>query len=326
MRATPLRLLCLLSLLIASSASAVTMAWTPIGNPGNACDSQPDGAGGTGCYGAVGYAYQIGTYEVTNAQYAEFLNAKAPSDPYGLYTNGSDPNHPTIDGISRSGSSGSYSYSAVAGRENTPVTSVSVFDAMRFANWLNNGPGSGDTETGSYTLLGGTAIPSNGYTVTRNDNAAIVLTSENEWYKAAYYDASSASYFAYPADSNAQTVCSTPTTAGNSANCFNAVGSPTNVGSYAGSASPYGTFDQGGNVWEWNETRPGPYERGLRGGGFYYSFPSDLAASYRSSDEAGVEYFDAGFRLAMVPEPGTGLLVIAGLLGLAARRWVSAAN
>ena len=27
-------------LLIASSASAVTMAWTPIGNPGNAPDSQ----------------------------------------------------------------------------------------------------------------------------------------------------------------------------------------------------------------------------------------------------------------------------------------------
>jgi len=30
----------LLSLLIASSASAVTMDWTPIGNPGNACDTQ----------------------------------------------------------------------------------------------------------------------------------------------------------------------------------------------------------------------------------------------------------------------------------------------
>jgi hypothetical protein len=63
----------LVSLLIASSASAVTMDWTPIGNPGNASDN-------TG-FGAVGYAYHIGTYEVTNTQYAEFLNARAVSDP-----------------------------------------------------------------------------------------------------------------------------------------------------------------------------------------------------------------------------------------------------
>ena len=63
----------LLSLLIASRGSAVTMAWTPIGNPGNACDPQPDTGFGAGCFGAVTYTYSIGTYEVTNAQYAEFL-------------------------------------------------------------------------------------------------------------------------------------------------------------------------------------------------------------------------------------------------------------
>ena len=45
----------LLSLLIASSASAVTMDWTPIGNPGNACDPQSQG-----CFGAVGYATTSG--------------------------------------------------------------------------------------------------------------------------------------------------------------------------------------------------------------------------------------------------------------------------
>src|SRR5262245_60935848 len=70
----------LLTLSIASSASAVAMDWTPIGNPGNACDSQSQG-----CFGSVAYGYDIGTYEVTNAQYAAFLNAKAASDPLGLY-------------------------------------------------------------------------------------------------------------------------------------------------------------------------------------------------------------------------------------------------
>ena len=32
------------------------------------------------------YAYSISKYEVTNTQYAEFLNAKAASDPLGLYS------------------------------------------------------------------------------------------------------------------------------------------------------------------------------------------------------------------------------------------------
>ena len=41
----------------------------------------------------------------------------------------------------------------------------------------------------------------------------------------------------------------------------------TSVGSYPGSASPYGTFDQGGNVFEWNEAIAGT-NRVARGGNF----------------------------------------------------------
>src|SRR5262249_32767417 len=140
MRAPLLRVLCMLSLLITSSASAVSMAWTLIGNPGNACDP----AHSSPCAGSVGYVYNIGTYEVTNAQYVEFLNAKAASDPYGLYhfqmTSG-------YSGITQSGNDGSYTYSVAAGHENWPVDYVTFFDALRFANWMNNGQGSGDTET-----------------------------------------------------------------------------------------------------------------------------------------------------------------------------------
>lgn len=36
-------------------------------------------------FGAVGYSYSIGKYDVTNSQYAEFLNTK---DPGGLNTLG----------------------------------------------------------------------------------------------------------------------------------------------------------------------------------------------------------------------------------------------
>jgi sulfatase modifying factor 1 len=84
-------------------------------------------------------------------------------------------------GITRSGVSGSFTYSAIAGRADMPVDFVSSYEALRFASWLNNGQGGGDTETGAYTLLGGTATPSNGTTVTRNACATIALASEDEW-------------------------------------------------------------------------------------------------------------------------------------------------
>jgi len=137
---------------IASSSTAVTVDWTRIENAGNACDPQ---AGGPICAGAVPYVYDIATYEVTNAQYAEFLNAKAASDPYGLWA--SPMGTPGgWAGITRSGSTGSYTYGVVTGRADMPVTYVSSSDILRFANWMENGQGNGDTEKGSYLLFGGT--------------------------------------------------------------------------------------------------------------------------------------------------------------------------
>jgi formylglycine-generating enzyme required for sulfatase activity len=248
----------LLSLLIASSASAVTVDWTPIGSPGNACDPRASTTGHPGgCFGGVSYGYYIGTYEVTNEQYTEFLNAKATNaDPLGLYNVQMETAGPTsLGGIVRTESGGNYTYTVISGRGDMPVNWVSVFDAMRFANWMNNGQGSGETETGAYTLLGGTPIPSNAATVTRNPGASIVLTSENEWYKSAYYNAATASYFSYPAGFEAPTICSGPTADPNHANCSSyPSGDVTEAGIYTGSPSPSGTFDQGGNVLEWSET------------------------------------------------------------------------
>jgi formylglycine-generating enzyme required for sulfatase activity len=305
------------------AASAVTIDWTSVGNPGNACEFQPvnTSGGATGCFGAVSYAYDIGTYEVTNAQYAEFLNAKATSDPLALYHTSMGSG---FGGITRSGVSGNFTYSARAGRGDMPANFVSFYDALRFSNWLHNGQGGGDTETGAYTLLGGTATPSNGTTVTRNAGATVFVTSENEWYKAAYHNAlglSASDYFDYPAGFDAQTVCSTPTATANSANCNGAVGDLTTKGSYTGSASPHGTFDQGGNVYEWNETIGTGSARVIRGGSFGTG-PGADAAAFRV-DEFAFPSFEldyVGFRVAMIPEPGTGVLLMMGLLGLSRRR------
>jgi formylglycine-generating enzyme required for sulfatase activity len=120
----------------------VSIAWVTVGDPGNPDDVFFD-------RGAVPYTYRISKYEITNAQYVEFLNAKAAFvDFLGLY----NPSMGTsvFGGIQRHGTVGSYSYTSRPGRENMPVNLVSVYDAMRFANWLYNGQGDADTEEGAY--------------------------------------------------------------------------------------------------------------------------------------------------------------------------------
>ncbi len=304
--------------LLATPASAtVIIDWVAVGNAGNAADTPSSNCYASNC-GSVSSNYNIDKYEVTNAQYAELLNAKAASDPLGLY-NTSMNSDPSNGGITRSGVSGSFTYTVKAGFANKPVTYVSFYDSLRFSNWLNNGQGIASTETGAYTLLGGTATPSNGLTVTRNGGANIFLTSENEWYKAAYYDASGV-YFDYPAGTNAATGCAAPGATANTANCNSAVGAVTNAGAYTGSASPYGTFDQGGNVFEWNEQIVSGSFRGIRGANWNDN-ASNLAALYPNFGSTTVENSVLGFRVAsLVPEPGTGLLVMSGVLGMALRR------
>ncbi len=133
---TLLFLCCAISHVAPQSASAITIPTVPVGNVGNANDPATGNL-----YGGVGYGYNIGTTEVTVGQYTAFLNAVATTDTYALYNTpmATDDN---IAGISRSGASGSYSYSVI-GSANHPVTYVSWGDAARFSNWLHNGQPTG---------------------------------------------------------------------------------------------------------------------------------------------------------------------------------------
>jgi hypothetical protein len=56
--------------------------------------------------------------------------------------------------------------------------------------------------------------------------------------------------------------------------------------------------------------------RGVRGGAFD-SDPSYVAASIQGFGTPGGQNFGSGFCVAGLPEPGTGALLLAGLLGLA---------
>jgi formylglycine-generating enzyme len=320
-------LFCAISLFASSPASAVTIAWTPVGNPGNAPDTVVMNDGTSG-YGSVGYAYRIGTKDVTNSQYAEFLNTKDPSGTNTLGLWNSNMADATFGGISFNGGNGAGNkYVLTAGRQNHPVNFVSWYDTIRFANWLNNGQGNGSTETGAYTLLGGTPTPSNGNSITRNAGATVFLPSENEWYKAAYYNPATSLYFQYPTSSNTAPTAEAPPGGSNSANYNFAVGNPgdlTDVGAYTGTTSPVGAFDMGGNVFQWNEALISGSFRGLRGSSFSSNSMGLLSSRRNSGDLADEDDIVAlGFRVASVPEPSTGVLVVAacGLMWVLRKRF-----
>jgi formylglycine-generating enzyme required for sulfatase activity len=202
------------------------------------------------------------------------------------------------------------------------VNYVSWYDAARFANWLHNGQGSGSTETGAYTLSGNTGI------ITKNVGATVYLPSEDEWYKAAYYDPTAGAgggdnYWQYPTQSDtAPTIASANSTGeisnpgANVANYASGAdwnsldGNVTTVGSAAAN-NYFGTADMAGNVFEWNDAVPvSGSSRGLRGGVFFL-FENNLRASLRDGGTVPTsEASSIGFRVASVPEPTSLLLTM----------------
>jgi sulfatase modifying factor 1 len=298
-----------LALCCASTAHAVTFDWATVGNPGNVGDVQPQGT-----FGAVPYTYRISKHEVTNDQYAEFLSNVAVSDPNGLFN--------AHMNITQSGSVGTFTYAVNSGYGPNPVHHVSFFDAMRFVNWLENGEPTGaqgptTTEAGVYTI--GTGISE-----TRAAGASFVIPSIDEWYKAAYHDprlaaaggpAGDDNYWSYPTQSDTVPTAEAPSGGANSANFDFAVFDTTDVGAYVNTTSFYGTFDQGGNVWEWNDAVLGSSFRGVRGGA-WPSDSDDLAASQGSADgPPTMENSFFGFRVASVPEPSSLLLGALAAIG-----------
>jgi len=319
------------------AAQAITIETVAVGDKGNAGDTRVMTWDGTTGYGAVSYNYNIGKYEVTAGQYTAFLNAVAATDTYRLYNTGMS-NASNGCGITRSGTAGSYRYSVANDFVNRPVNNVNYWHSCRFANWLCNGQPTGaenasTTERGAYTLDGYNG--QDGRNIQRNAGATWAVTSEDEWYKAAYYKGggTNAGYWLYPTMSNAapanQVLATDP---GNSANYYinnYSIGSPyyrTIVGEFENSASAYGTFDQGGNVWEWTEgKRYDPedhlhidYTRAIRGGSFASS-----ATLLQASDREGSNPYgwnsESGFRVvgfAAVPEPSSLIALLGGVIGL----------
>jgi formylglycine-generating enzyme required for sulfatase activity len=232
-----------------------------------------------------------------------------------------------VAGIERLGQPGNYKYRTInndGDSTDRPITYVSWLDAARFANWMSNGQPSGPqnnrtTENGAYNLKQnkGQAPERNAINPNTGQAPFFFLPTEDQWYKAAYFSPElndTGGYYLYATQSNTAPT-STPSTGGsNEANLANnfifyttqsKVYDPltnylTDVGTFSQSRSFYGTTDQAGLVYEWNDLNATPSPlRGLRGGYWFSAGQSAVSTTY-SISTIDRESSDAGFRIAAV--------------------------
>jgi formylglycine-generating enzyme required for sulfatase activity len=288
--------------LVTYNFGSFSMDFVTIGNAGNAAHPAED-------YGAVPYRFQMGKLEVSRFMIAE---AKAAA---GL-------------GISL------YDMTGYGGNgPSRPATGISWYEAARFVNWLNTSTGHQPAyqfdATGTFALwdpaeawsLGG----ENRY---RHKDAFFFLPSENEWYKAAYFDPAKSGgpgYWLYPTGSDLPPAEIAAGTATGSA-VYN---QPPDQGpadvDQAGGLSPYGTMGQGGNVLEWMESaldggNDTPGENRVLRSGYWTSAAPVLQSLNRGNISPANEAHNFGFRVAAVPEPAdyallTGLALAGFALG-----------
>jgi Concanavalin A-like lectin/glucanases superfamily/Sulfatase-modifying factor enzyme 1/BspA type Leucine rich repeat region (6 copies) len=261
-----------------TGSNQLTIDFVAIGNPGNSNDT-------TG-YGEVPYTYRIGKYDISAQQITNALKI-------GANWSGDQPG------------------------------TMSWYGAAAFVNWLNSSAG----YPPAYNLLlsngvwsmrlwpttpdsnGNVAWTLGGTNLYRNANCAYFLPSENEWYKAAYYDPAknggSGGYWLYPTGSD---IAPTPVKSGTNPGTavFNGQPYPASV-FQAGGLSPYGTMGQGGNVWQWMEsafdggnTDPSGY-RTFRGGNYPLS-AEFLSSTNRNKIPPDYPTFDFGFRIASIDD------------------------
>lgn len=238
-----------------SGANQFSIDFVTIGNPANPADT----TGSPNPAGSVPYVYRIGKYETS-----EDMVAKAN----------------TLGNLN-------FLYSSILRWPNKPATGLSWFMAARFVNWLNTSSGyppaykfdyqPGEPRYNANDLVRYWSLSDPGYQADnriRNKLAKYFLPSDDEWYKAAYYDPVAEHYWDYPTGSDTPPdgidfVGDTQFDAvfrdgGTLRNPFDVM----NVGVL----SPYGTAGQGGNVYEWQETPESPTapfpapERYIRGG------------------------------------------------------------
>jgi formylglycine-generating enzyme len=277
------------------------MNFATIGNAGNENDD-------TG-YGSVGYTFRIGVNEVSRAM-------------IDIYNSLSGGPVLTMSDMALAGGNGA----------NRPAAGISWNEAAWFVNWLNTSEGysvaykftTGDTNDDIvlWTSLDAGYDAANPF---RNINAHYFLPSEDEWYKAAYYDPSKSGgggYWNYATGSDsAPLAVSSGTTTGTA--IYNGQFGPANI-TNAGGLGPYGTMSQNGNMLEWCESafdlvNDTAGELRVQRGGSWSTSSGGLLSTYRIP-QPDARVSPQGFRVAAVPEPSACFLSLLGMLGFVFKR------
>ncbi len=255
-----------------------------------------------------GYAYRMGTYEITNQQWARFTAVYGV--PYGFPTN-------------------AYSSNAYWSGAAVPTNRTSWYEAAQFVNWLNESTGhqaaykfTGTKGTANYALtLWDTSEAWGGNNPYRHKDAYYFLPTEDEWVKAANWNGTGLQL--YPNASAGDLIGGAPDPA--KWNYYSSVGDePWAVGS--GVQELNGTYDMMGNVHEWMEGKchiddPDRVQatRVLRGGS-YGNYASELSLATRYAYSPSNQAEGVGFRVASIPEPCTLVLILMGGVGLLRKR------
>lgn len=260
--------------------------------------------------GRVNASFEIARFVLTNSDWCKFLNAVAKeSDPHGLF-NG-DMEIGVLGGIEKSRNG----YKCKKGWENRPVVYIGFHDVMRYCNWLHYGKTEGTDSEGSYDtrfceqILSGKMQAPASYGK-RNKGAKYWIPSDDEWYKAAYYDPTRASrhkYWDYPCRTSNPP--SNKSTEPHSCNylkdgVYLGIGAPyylAEVQDYPDSDTYYGVRQMAGNVWEWVEPNNPERSLNLRGSSFGYS---EFGMGVWNCDMAGYkdELNVFGARIARLPQ------------------------
>ena len=226
-------------------------------------------------------AFRISKYEITNAQFAAFLNAKSIGSN-GLYAAGAYPSQILIYASSGTSDWGLHyngtQWISVAGYETSPVINVTWYGATEFATYMG---GTLPTEAQwEYACRGGTTTPFSTGTCLTN------LQANYDW--------------SSPYSTCTNTVTTSP-----------AKTMP--VGTFA--ANGYGLYDMHGNAWEWCSDWYGNYPtsaqtdptgaatgtyRVFRGGGWLYN-AQNCRSAFRHYNSPINNYYNIGFRVVFVP-------------------------
>lgn len=224
-------------------------------------------------------AFRMGKYEITNAQYAAFLNAKSIGSD-GKYAAGAYPTKALIYSNIHWGliyTDGQWV--SVSGYENNPVTRATWYGATEFATYVG---GTLPTEAQwEYACRAGTTTPFN------TGNCLTNLQANYDW--------------RFPHSTCTNTVTSLP-------------GQTQTIGSYT--ANAFGLFDMHGNAYEWcndwygesypttPQTNPTGTATGtlriIRGGGWASGADGCRSAQRGNYDPREGEYL-IGFRIVLMP-------------------------